>query len=157
MWLEREASNVGPPATTTAQHRQLDDLILASHRVRRRAASAIAQSAALVPETARLRSQSLASRVASRRGTHYALVDGVVEGRSVSAVVRRDGSVDGDPALVRRARLVVAMGDTFDGDRLSASLGADPLASILTLTRACDETRMIQMGGGRRGPARPID
>ena len=125
---------------------ELDELISASERARARAASAIAWSGSLGRRCALLAEESITLRMASRTHTTFALVDGVVEGQRVTAVVRRDGSVDGDRLLIDRARVVVALGDTFDSGRLTASVGVDPLTSVLTVTRACDEARMVQMG-----------
>lgn len=124
----------------------LDQLIDASRASRIRAEKVIARSLALCPRSEQLRTQSVARRLASRSRTTYAIVDGLVENGPVTAVVRQDGTVDGDRCLLDRARLIVALGDTFEGGRLTASLGSDPLASVLTVTRACDETRMVQMG-----------
>lgn len=98
----------------------LDELIDASQRARARAGSVIARSGSLGRRASCLADESLARRTASRTHITYAVVEGVFEARPVRAVVGRDGTVAGDGLLLERARLVVALSDTFDNGRLHA-------------------------------------
>lgn len=132
---------LGPPPG----HDDLARLLAASSRMRERAASTVARSQALMPEVTESRQRSLDVRLASRPHTRYAVVEGTVDGRSVKAVVRSDGTVAGDGALVDRANLIVALGDSFDGGQVLASLDGSPLAATLTLTRACDRVQSVEM------------
>ncbi|MGH9088214.1 MAG: STAS domain-containing protein [Acidimicrobiales bacterium] len=120
-------------------------LIAASAQARIVAASAVAHSRELAPRITEVRVGSAASHRQRRPHFRYAVVEGMIDGQPVAAVVRRDGTVDGDRTLVGRAGLVVAMGDAFDDGRVPAALYGDPLAAVLTLTRACDKVRSVQV------------
>ncbi|MGH9083350.1 MAG: hypothetical protein ACRDY3_06410 [Acidimicrobiales bacterium] len=89
----------------------------------------------------------------------FARIEGTVENQRVGAIVRQDGSVAGDRPLLDRARLVASIGDTFDGGRLPAGVGTDPLPSALTLVRACDRVQSVQMvvpAAGRPSRLHPV-
>jgi hypothetical protein len=109
---------------------------------------------------ARSRSKTLATRsehniskayvalLASRRSSHFAWVEGEIDGCPVVALVRQDGTVVAD----RRHRRRIALLDALD-DRLAtgatATVGVDPLSSLLTLIRACDRLRSVTVAASR--------
>lgn len=123
---------------------ELDELVKASARARDAALAAVARSRELSFRAHCLQQQVAAGRL-RRRARVFARVSGLVDGAVVAAVVGTDGSVTGDAALLARAGLIVAVGDTFDDGRLPARLGGEPLATTLTLTRACDAVRQVEL------------
>ncbi|MBO0692396.1 MAG: hypothetical protein J2P58_05830 [Acidimicrobiaceae bacterium] len=125
----------------------LNELICASEDARAAAAEAIARSVALRPVVDEVQRRSLVARIASRPNQTYVRLQGMVEGLEVVAVVRTDGSVVGTPGLLRRAGLVVAMGERFDDDQIEARIGGDPVAAALTLIRACDWVFLLDLVG----------
>lgn len=127
------------------RHPVLDELLEASANVRVAAAAAIARSRELTEESSRLQERLATRRRRAPARDLFARVEGVVDGAPVSAVVGSDGSVAGDRALLQRAHLVVAVGDTFDEGRLGAAMGGEALATTLTLTRACDRVLQVDM------------
>jgi hypothetical protein len=89
-------------------------------------------------------------RLDSRAHLCYLRLTGNVDGRRVRAVVRRDGTLAADTALLDRAALLAAGGETFEdlrGGVIAASLSDGPLACALTLIRACDELTAVRWGG----------
>lgn len=134
-----------PPRRATHRRDGLERLLSASTEARDLAQATIARSHTLAREVDRAKRRSLEERRASRPRARYALVEGVVDGAPVSAVVRRDGSVSAEPSLLARAQLVVALRDTVDGGRRGATLEDDPLAVTLTIARACDRVRVVRM------------
>jgi hypothetical protein len=75
-------------------------------------------------------------------------IEGDVEGRPCFA--RWSGRrLEADPELLRRARIVVALGDTFSyGDArpdLEASLDDESVSMMLTLVRAFSEVKMVRV------------
>lgn len=126
----------------------LNELIRSSEEAREAAAQAIARSVALQPFINEVHEQSLMRRMASRTQKAFVHLRGVVDGAEVAALVRTDASVVGTPSLLRRAGLLVAMGERFDlghtgagqlgTNHIEASVGKDPVATALTLIRACD-------------------
>jgi hypothetical protein len=109
------------------------------------AAAAIQRSIELMAAAARLCRESRASLLASRAHLLYLRLDGQVDGSPVSAIVRTDSSIVADTALLQRAQLVMALGETFDDGRVAASLSAGPLPAALTLLRACDRVNVLEM------------
>lgn len=116
-----------------------------SARTRFAAVQAIERSVVL-SETAGLNCErALAGRLRSRSHLIYMTLDGEVEGKEVRAVVRSNGEVACDRALLARAQLLVSLGDSFDGGRLAASLGSGAMVAALTLTRSCDRVHSVRL------------
>ena len=138
-----------PPARApTAQIRSedLEALLAASASARAAAQAAVARSRELECTSEHAQQRALTHRMASRPRSCFARVEGLIDGRAVGAVVRRDGTTTCDPRLLRQAELVVALGDAFDDGRLDARIdGGDPLAVTLILMRACDSVCAVQM------------
>ena len=128
------------------RRRALDDLLDASARARAAATAAIARSHTLVGAAQETCSVSRDRRFGSRAHLRYVVVLGEIEGKQVSAIVRARGQVTADAALLKRARLVVSIGETFDRGRLPASLDGDRLAAALTFVRACDRVLAVEIG-----------
>jgi hypothetical protein len=140
--------------STTASLVQANfDLVEASRRARLAAAAAIARSRALLPQSEMSSRAALALRLASRSHLIYGRVEGTVDGQPVIGVIRSDARVSGHRRLLKRAELVVAIGETFDDGRLVASLDQDPLTSTLTLARACDWVSSIELDFSQRHDA----
>lgn len=137
------------------QQSSLDELIGECEITRSSAQDAIARSVDLADRLAATHRRVTAARLSSRRRTHYARVEGLVDGVVVVAVVRRDGTVTADSRLLDRADLVVKLGDSFDAGRLPASRGGDPLASTLTVARACDRVLSVAVYGASSRPEAP--
>jgi hypothetical protein len=114
-------------------------------RLRLAAGAAMQRSAELSVAAERTRRESHARRLASRAHLLYARLHGVVDNSDVCAVVRTDGSIAADEALIQRAHLVVALGETFADGLMAASLSRGPLNAALTLTRACDRVTSLEM------------
>jgi len=135
-----------------------DDLIQASQETRLLAERAIGRSRELLQRAKVVCQGSLSSRMASRRHLHYARLEGAVDGERVRAVVRKDGTLDASRRLLGRAALVVALGDSFEGGRVRASLTGSSLASTLTLIRACDWVFLLELPLARQAllPACPV-
>ena len=78
-------------------------------------------------------------------------VEGTIDGEPVQAVFD-DGLLFADTALFDRARIVVALGDSFeDGElRVAASLSGPPEAVLLTLIRACDAPTSVAIEAAAR-------
>lgn len=133
----------------------LNELIRASEAARADAARVIATSEALRPVVSETQGRSLVRRMDSRRHRAFVRLRGVVEGVEVAAVVRNDGSVVGTPSLLGRGSLLVAMGEEFDAGQIPAMVGVDPLATALTLLRACDRVVAMELvtGSGIQGTA----
>lgn len=129
------------------QQPSLDELIGECASARSSAEHAIARSADLLDRLADTQRRVAAARLASRRRTHYARIEGMVGNAPVTGVIRRDGTVSGEPRLLDRVDLVVKLGDSFDSGRLPASKGCDPLASTLTVARACDRVLAVAVYG----------
>jgi hypothetical protein len=118
-----------------------------------RAQACAATAAALRYDAARLRIRAAATRrrPAGRSGPSYGIasftLEGVVEHREVRAEWR-DGRLLADPLLLERAHLVVGLGEQFavpDTDPLTASLTGLPIVALLTLMRACDRVRQVDV------------
>ncbi len=86
-----------------------------------------------------------ARRLLSREHLRYARIEGELDGQGVTAVVRTDGSTAIESRLWARADLLVRLGENFDDGRLAASLSSSPLASTLTLMRACDRISALEI------------
>lgn len=125
--------------------RDLEHLLAASARAREAARAAIARSRALAPAIASAQERTLQHLLASRPQSCFARIEGVVEEHRVRAVVRRDGTIVGDARLLARADLVVALGDEFADGRRARLDREDPVATSLTLVRACDQVGAVQM------------
>jgi hypothetical protein len=123
----------------------LDALIEACREAKAALCRARLRSAKLCERALHLQRLSVEARLASRPHARYALVEGMVDGRSTTAIVYRDGTVVGAPALLDRVDLVVSLGDTFGSDDLMASIGRDPLISTLSTARAYDQVSSIDV------------
>ena len=78
------------------------------------------------------------------------MVRGVIDGHP-STARWEDGALDAEPELIRRAQIVVAMGEQFsaeDGRVVAASLGGG-VATALTLMRAFTEVTGVILHAGR--------
>jgi hypothetical protein len=75
---------------------------------------------------------------------------GEVDGVLVLATWTPDRGLECAPALLERARVVVAMGETFaphrDGPRRPASLEGPRTTVLLTLMRACSNILSVEVG-----------
>lgn len=125
---------------------QLDWLVHVSRKTRLQAEAAIQTSRALMEACTSTCAASQGARLASRRHLVYARIDGKLDGRTVTAVVRRDGTMTVEPVLRSRADLLVGLGESFDNGRLPANLSGGPLAASLTLMRACDIISGLELG-----------
>lgn len=125
--------------------RRLNELLAASEQTRDAAVAAIARSQILLEVTRSAHQRALAVRMASRRHRAYMRLVGVVDGEAVTAVVRDDGGVAADRPLLRRAELLVAMGEAFEAGRIPASLSGGALSSALTLIRSCDQITAVEL------------
>jgi hypothetical protein len=77
-------------------------------------------------------------------------VRGFVDGRPTAARWR-DDQLTCDPAVLVRARLVVALGDAFEvegAEPLRASLTGPPLAVMLTIIRAFSRVTAVEVAQG---------
>jgi hypothetical protein len=81
-------------------------------------------------------------------------VTGSIEGRDVSVSWHRSGRCVGDPELLRRAEMLVAMGERWDSTELGldgpprsveASLDGSSVAAALTLMRACTRIHSVTL------------
>jgi hypothetical protein len=128
------------------------------------AQASVAAATALCGDAAGLRTQARAIRsrrtepspMCSHRVRSFSL-EGVIEDRTVHAEWR-DGRLMADPLLLERAQLVVGLEDQFlspDASPLTASLNGLPIVALLTLMRACDRVRQIDVVGpaGKPGGA----
>lgn len=131
----------------------MDLLLQAVATTGRRLGRTIERSRDVLAEAERIGRSARAGRLQSRAHLRYALVVGEVDGHDVRGLVRRDGSVDGDGPLLRRAAVVEALGDAFDDDRIDATVAGAPVAVTLTLMRACDRIHHVDLAG--TGPGRP--
>jgi hypothetical protein len=80
------------------------------------------------------------------RVTWFSL-DGIIEACPVHAEWRNHRLV-ADPLLLERAELVVGIGDQFlagEPEAFAASLSGAPIVVLLTLMRACDRVRAIDV------------
>ena len=84
-------------------------------------------------------------------GTGDFRLRGTVGGQDVAALWS-GGELDASAALLQQAGLVVALGDVL-GDGRPAGLG-DSRSALLTLARACDRVRHVELGVGRPEPVR---
>jgi hypothetical protein len=139
------------PPSPCCQEERHRDFVAARAGLRSQAAAAIARSSELVIEADSLQYTAVQLQLASRAHMRFASLCGVVEQTSVNAVVRTDGGMSGDRLLLRRADLVVALGDTFDDGRIAAGSPGSPIATTLTLLRACDRVTNVSLV--RRGVA----
>jgi hypothetical protein len=82
---------------------------------------------------------------------HVVSVTGTIEGRGAT-VVWTDGDLEGDPEMIKRAELLVSMGERWrtedlgiDGPNttLSASLAGPLIAVALTLMRSCTTVQSV--------------
>jgi hypothetical protein len=84
-------------------------------------------------------------------------IQGIIDEQVVRAVWS-DGQLRCDRLLRSRARLLVDLGAEFRSDdpprRFVASLQAPPVAVLLTLTRACDLTTVVEVDLGDLQPSR---
>ncbi|MGH8980983.1 MAG: STAS domain-containing protein [Acidimicrobiales bacterium] len=111
-----------------------------------RCCDASARSSALVARSVLLREAAIVTRLSSRPRGHYARVVGSLSGAVVTGIVREDGALDGDPALVAHARAGL----------LTAAAAPTPLAATLRLSRACDLLSSVALHfAGRRGADMP--
>jgi len=114
-----------------------------------------ATSATLCVDAARLRSRAEAirrrpptglSETARHRVISFSL-DGTIEACAVHAEWRENRLLV-DPLLLERAELVVGIGDEFlagEPGAFVASLTGPPIVTLLTLMRACDRVRGIDV------------
>jgi hypothetical protein len=83
-------------------------------------------------------------------------VEGMIDEQVVRAIWT-DGRLCCDRLLGARARLLVDLGAEFHSDdpprRYHASLQAPPVAVLLTLIRACDQTTVMEVDLGETAPA----
>jgi hypothetical protein len=115
----------------------------------------MAWSVTLQPFVNEVNQRPLMHRMTSRSEKAFVSLEGVLDGMEVAAVVRTDASVVGTPSLLRRAGLLVAMGEGFSlghtgdsqigADQIEASVGNDPVATALTLIRACDWVSRLEL------------
>ncbi|HLW46006.1 MAG TPA: hypothetical protein VKR78_07295 [Acidimicrobiales bacterium] len=142
-----------PEAERTSS--RLGALIEACREARAALGRASLRSTSLCERALAAQRRSVEARLASRSRARYALVEGIVDGRSTTAIVYCDGTVVGVPALVDRVGLVVSLGDTFGDEEMKASIGRDPLISTLTTVRAYDRVSSIDVFGplAERRPA----
>jgi hypothetical protein len=92
--------------------------------------------------------QARLARARSRPHRRSFWLEGFIHGEPVFAAVR-DGKVIAHDLLLQRARLVVALGDSFvrpDGPPIPATLDGPAVGVLLTLIRACDRANVITMG-----------
>jgi hypothetical protein len=118
------------------------------------AQSCAATAAQLCSDAVRLRTQAGAIRrpqaaapEAGRRRVMSFSLDGVVEGRPVHAEWR-DNRLVADPLLLERGELLVDIDEEFLVGELgprTASLTGPPIVTLLTLMRACDRVRAIDV------------
>lgn len=133
-----------PPLTDVAFHALLE----ACHQARIDADRARHRSIALCKKVLVAQRDAIEGRLASRPRAAYARVEGTVDGCRSVAFIYRDGSVAGDRALLQRVELVVSLGETFDGG-MPATVGKDPLISTLSIARAYDSVRSIDVYSAR--------
>jgi hypothetical protein len=156
---------------TTGPHElrdRLDEATTASAAARERATQAVAVAVEAHSHSQRLRLEAIDTR--ARRGVraaHWAIADSAGSGNACMPSFRIEGVVDGSPAharcseaglecspaLLQRAEIIVAMGDTFDpgGGRpvVYASLDG-PLTEVLpTIIRAFSSVSSIEVAVGR--------
>ncbi|HEX8803609.1 MAG TPA: hypothetical protein VF743_05435 [Acidimicrobiales bacterium] len=85
-------------------------------------------------------------------------VEGLVDGEVVRARWTVAGGLAAPDELVRRAEIVVALGETFSveegGDEVLAELDGHSMAALLTVVRAFTAVRSIRMATRAGGPAR---
>jgi hypothetical protein len=122
---------------------EADVLVSASASLRSRAAELRTAAA----EARRVRS---AETVAGSSDVSWFTVRGFVDDRP--ATVRwRPGALDGDRDVLRRAEVIVAMGDEFALDRerppASASLAGPPVVVLLTIVRAFSRVTAVDLHG----------
>lgn len=78
-------------------------------------------------------------------------LEGCIDGHQVQGCWTPRGVAASDD-LLRRAQVVVALGDTFggfDGGTLRAALDRGPTQALLTLMRACDRVESVSVTVGR--------
>lgn len=108
-----------------------------------RAESSTATARRLIAQSRHLR--SVAATAGSPR---FFVVAGEIEGSPVRAAWFR-GSLIATEALLRRAALLVDLGEEFADDEGVALVQADlsqPVAAMLTFIRACDRVRAVRLG-----------
>ena len=117
------------------------------------------KSLALRAESERLRASSRhltteARRLRRREPRPEAVgfrLEGRIDGHRVQGSWTPRGVAASDD-LLRRAQVVVALGDTFggfDGGTLQAALDRGPTQALLTLMRACDRVESVSVTVGR--------
>jgi len=75
------------------------------------------------------------------------VITGTVDSGRVQAVYG-NGLLMIDSPLMDRARLMVALGDTFelgDSEVIAAAVSGEPLAMFLTFLRACDDPVSVEV------------
>jgi hypothetical protein len=154
----RQGPACSPPAWGEAR-RSMAETLAASQVLIGMAAACAATAAELRSDAARLRiraesiRQRQAEAVARHRVRSFSL-DGTIEDRPVHAEWR-DRRLIADPLLLERAELLVEIGEEFlagEPGAFAASLTGPPIVALLTLMRACDRVRSIDVltppGGG---------
>jgi hypothetical protein len=106
---------------------------------------AITRSSDLVVAATRTCEESRERCLQSRTHLSFVRLVGEIDGAMVAALVRTDCTISADPLLLQRARIVVALHETFDEGNVVASLSGRPLAAALTLIRACDRVRVVEL------------
>jgi hypothetical protein len=122
---------------------EADVLVTASALLRSRAAE-------LRMAAAKARRVRSAEAIAASTDVSWFTVRGFVEDRP--ATVRwRPGAIDGDRDVLRRAEVIVAMGDEFALDRAGAparaSLAGPPVVVLLTVVRAFSRVTAVDLHG----------
>ena len=135
-------------SSTDAAARPLQQMIATCERVCGEAEVAVSRSVALRPVVQKTLHDSLECRMRSRPHHCYTELRGFVDGAPVKAVVRADGTVVAHQALLERAQIVEALGETFDEGRIKARLDGSPLVASLTLLKGFDRILSVDYSVG---------
>jgi hypothetical protein len=151
-----------PPSTRAAEaKRSIQQTLAVSEALIRVARTCTTTAASLCSDATRLRirSEAIRRRQRARRATtrqrvmSFAL-DGIIESHPVHAEWR-DNRLVADPLLLERAELLVDLQEQFlpgEADAFTASLTGPAVVALLTLMRACDRVRGIDVLAPRAGP-----
>jgi hypothetical protein len=151
-----------PPSTRAAEaKRSMQETVAVSEALIGMARTCTTRAASLCSEATRLRTRSeairrrqMARRATARQRVMSFLLDGIIDSHAVHAEWR-DNRLVADPLLLERAELLVDLREQFlpgEADAFTASLTGTPVVALLTLMRACDRVRGIDVLAPRRGP-----
>lgn len=142
---EKGERDVSPfPHVPRQSSRPLRGLLDDVEQLCERAARECQRAATLREEAARERERSW-NDPSNHGSDQYAKVEGTVDGVPTTGIIRRDGSISGDRALLERIAVIVAMRDSLAGGTLIADDAGSPLVSTLTATRACDRVVAVEI------------